>query len=526
MRAKKRPETGQRSLPDPTRQTAARAQPAAGSMSAQVVASLQRTVGNAAVARMIAERRGTGRGHEQAAPRPAVHDVLRSAGQPLGERLRTEMEARFGGVDFSDVRVHSDVAAGHSAREIGARAYASGSHIVVGEGGADKHTLAHELTHVVQQRRGPVAGTDNGHGLRVSDPSDRFEREAEATARRVMSEPVSEHRHTDGRAPARSAAHPQAAQTHHVQRAPGSSSDEFGDDGVTEQDFRDGSRARFITLLYGEFDRSNQWDLSGTQGRDNTITHFTASKRPKKRSRPRSFSETPEVKELRRVSIAVKTYLQNQKLNPVEVQAAIGTHGGLLVAANDARSNEHMQGLFTRASGAQVLGTMIEDTRQKGLPTEPRNQEAIHGRGIRQHTKVKPQASSPLNLPALQGALATGVTVATDGEPGLHAERRIAARNGGVTPDHLGGTKRPCPSCAAALYPKGNPDVHPGIFRSDDVSNIGFPEYDHGDLGSEETRARSMFQKINSVVENTYVTVTKRGVEVPEMGSESESDPE
>ncbi|MFD7860506.1 hypothetical protein ACFV6B_40475 [Streptomyces microflavus] len=62
------------------------------------------------------------------------------------------------------------------------------------------------------------------------------------------------------------------------------------------------------------------------------------------------------------------------------------------------------------------------------------------------------------------------------------------------------------------------------IFRSDDVSNIGFPEYDHHDLGNEEARARSMFQKINSVVQHTYVTVTKRGVEVPEIGSESEPD--
>ncbi|WP_422641191.1 DUF4157 domain-containing protein [Streptomyces glaucescens] len=72
---------------------------------------------------------------------------------------------------------------------MGARAYTSGSHVVLGEGGRDKETLAHELTHVIQQRQGPVSGTDNGSGLRVSDPSDRFEREAEANARRVMSAP-------------------------------------------------------------------------------------------------------------------------------------------------------------------------------------------------------------------------------------------------------------------------------------------------------------------------------------------------
>ncbi|MGI5144593.1 eCIS core domain-containing protein [Streptomyces sp. CA-106110] len=77
---------------------------------------------------------------------------------------------------------------------MGAQAYTSGNHVVIGEGGDDSHTLAHELTHVLQQRRGPVAGTDNGNGngngLRISDPPDRFEREAETNARQVMSGPA------------------------------------------------------------------------------------------------------------------------------------------------------------------------------------------------------------------------------------------------------------------------------------------------------------------------------------------------
>ncbi|MFJ8827055.1 DUF4157 domain-containing protein [Streptomyces sp. NPDC102467] len=154
--------------------------------------ALQRSIGNAAVSRLIEEARhqhDEGCGHEQdTAPvqRSAVHDVLRGSGQPMAAPLRQEMEARLG-ADFSDVRLHTGPTAQRSAGEIGARAYTSGSSIVIGDGGADKHTLAHELTHVVQQRQGPVAGTARGDGLRVSDPSDRFEREAEATARRVMS---------------------------------------------------------------------------------------------------------------------------------------------------------------------------------------------------------------------------------------------------------------------------------------------------------------------------------------------------
>jgi hypothetical protein len=40
---------------------------------------------------------------------------------------------------------------------------------------------------VIQQRSGPVAGTDDGTGLRISDPADRFERDAETNATRAMS---------------------------------------------------------------------------------------------------------------------------------------------------------------------------------------------------------------------------------------------------------------------------------------------------------------------------------------------------
>ncbi|WP_370374958.1 eCIS core domain-containing protein [Streptomyces laculatispora] len=169
---------------------------------------LQRAVGNDAVARMLRRaghagaqgrhRHGTGCGHAgepgqaEAAPtvqRSAVHDVLRGSGRPLDETTRTDMERRLG-ADFSDVRLYTGAEASRSAAQIGARAYTSGKHVVIGNGGGDRHTLAHELTHVIQQRRGPVAGTDNGEGLSVSDPGDRFEREAEANARRALSGPA------------------------------------------------------------------------------------------------------------------------------------------------------------------------------------------------------------------------------------------------------------------------------------------------------------------------------------------------
>ncbi|MEU5844840.1 eCIS core domain-containing protein [Saccharopolyspora shandongensis] len=145
---------------------------------------MQRSAGNAAVSRMVAVQRHScdeGCGHGKS----AVPDVLRSPGRPLDSGLRDEMESRMG-ADFGDVRLHDDSTAQRSAAEVGAVAYTSGHHVVSGTSGIDKHTLAHELTHVLQQRQGPVAGTDRGDGMRISDPSDRFERAAEANARRVM----------------------------------------------------------------------------------------------------------------------------------------------------------------------------------------------------------------------------------------------------------------------------------------------------------------------------------------------------
>lgn len=173
---------------DAARRTSTRATRPAGDR-APSLAALQRSVGNATVLRML--QRAASLGAPASGRRSSVHDVLRTPGRPLNSATRADMQARLG-ADFSDVRVHTGDAARRSAAEIGARAYTSGSHVVIGDGGADRHTLAHELTHVIQQRSGPVAGVDNGAGLSVSDPSDRYEREAEATATKVMAAPVAQ----------------------------------------------------------------------------------------------------------------------------------------------------------------------------------------------------------------------------------------------------------------------------------------------------------------------------------------------
>ncbi|GAB2603210.1 eCIS core domain-containing protein [Kribbella endophytica] len=144
---------------------------------------LQRAVGNSGVTAMVEEEKSP------------VHGVISSGGRALEPEVRGEMEGRLGH-DFSDVRVHDDSAAHDSAKAVNAHAYTVGSNVVFQrdkyDPGSDagKTMLAHELTHVVQQRSGPVEGTSAPGGIKVSDPSDRFEREASANAERVMAGPA------------------------------------------------------------------------------------------------------------------------------------------------------------------------------------------------------------------------------------------------------------------------------------------------------------------------------------------------
>ncbi|TXS47813.1 DUF4157 domain-containing protein, partial [Streptomyces sp. or43] len=142
---------------------------------------LQRSVGNAALGTVL-QRSGAGApGQSDEEPRSPVHDVVSSGGgAPLDTETRTDLEARMG-ADFSDVRIHNDSSAHESAKGVGAHAYTVGNNVVFQRDAYDpsslrgRTTLAHELTHVIQQRSGPVDGTEAPGGIRVSDPSDRFE---------------------------------------------------------------------------------------------------------------------------------------------------------------------------------------------------------------------------------------------------------------------------------------------------------------------------------------------------------------
>jgi len=107
-----------------------------------------------------------------------VPEIASSSGSSLSDPLRAEAERSFG-ADFSGVRVHTGGPAGGASRRLSARAFTVGEDIYFGAGRFQPETtpgralLGHELTHVVQQRRGLSSAALTGAG-------DVYEREADA----------------------------------------------------------------------------------------------------------------------------------------------------------------------------------------------------------------------------------------------------------------------------------------------------------------------------------------------------------
>jgi hypothetical protein len=116
--------------------------------------------------------------------RSSVVDAVGSPGRPLEPRILQRAERAYS-MDFGHVRVHNDPVAQRSAEELGALAYTTGSHIVLGGSRVEDEVMFEEVDHVRQQAFGPVPGTDNGRGEKVSHPDDPFERSAGANGRKL-----------------------------------------------------------------------------------------------------------------------------------------------------------------------------------------------------------------------------------------------------------------------------------------------------------------------------------------------------
>ena len=154
-------------------------QPAPDLSSAQRLASAVGNQGFASLARQGAGILPDGRAH------PDVESTIaqtRGGGQKLDDSSR---EAVGGPLDDSldDVRVHTDERANALADSVSARAFTTGSDVYFAKGeykpgsSEGQKLIAHELTHVVQQRGAPASGP-----LQVSQPGDALEHEAEAAA--------------------------------------------------------------------------------------------------------------------------------------------------------------------------------------------------------------------------------------------------------------------------------------------------------------------------------------------------------
>ena len=119
-------------------------------------------------------------------------DQERVGGKPLDAETRVDMEASLG-QDFGDVRVHTGPVADSLNREVEARAFTTGSDVFFREGtyapdsSAGKELLAHELTHVVQQR-----GTTDAGPSRITSPGDAVEKEAASVAENLVARQAEE----------------------------------------------------------------------------------------------------------------------------------------------------------------------------------------------------------------------------------------------------------------------------------------------------------------------------------------------
>jgi uncharacterized protein DUF4157 len=119
-------------------------------------------------------------------------DSRRGRGAGLDSDARADLEQRMG-EDFSDVRVHSGPDADRLSRAVQAEAFTTGSDIYFRDGNyrpessKGRELLAHELTHVVQQRGAPPSPAGR---LEVTDPGDATETEAHEIARAVTAAPA------------------------------------------------------------------------------------------------------------------------------------------------------------------------------------------------------------------------------------------------------------------------------------------------------------------------------------------------
>jgi hypothetical protein len=150
--------------------------------------ALQASAGNRVIARAMAARTlgpdevmpevGTAGGAISNRLATRIQQNL-GGGAPLDPENQSRFEDAFG-ISLDTVRIHQGEEADRLNRSLGARAFTLGSDIFFSHdtGPGDRQLLAHEVTHVVQQRAMPGSGE-----LAVGPAQDPLEHEAERSAR-------------------------------------------------------------------------------------------------------------------------------------------------------------------------------------------------------------------------------------------------------------------------------------------------------------------------------------------------------
>jgi hypothetical protein len=146
---------------------------------------LASSIGNQAFGALARQGAGIlpdGRAH------PDVESTIaqtRGGGSPLDDGVADRVGPQLGD-GLSDVRVHTDETADALANSVSARAFTTGSDVYFAKGeyrpgsSSGDELLAHELSHVVQQRGAPTSGP-----LEVSNPGEALEVEADEAAKAV-----------------------------------------------------------------------------------------------------------------------------------------------------------------------------------------------------------------------------------------------------------------------------------------------------------------------------------------------------
>jgi hypothetical protein len=162
-------------------------QPMNATQRIQLFAQLQRHYGNRYVQRVVSAYKSQNVEEDES---KLASEIIskKGSGRAFEPEVREFMEPMFG-YDFSNVRIHTDSFAARTAEELGAEAFTIGRDVFFGAGrynpssAKGKKLIAHELTHVVQQRESYGAFKEN---FITGKFEDRYELEAETVASNVM----------------------------------------------------------------------------------------------------------------------------------------------------------------------------------------------------------------------------------------------------------------------------------------------------------------------------------------------------